>query len=176
MVAWQFMIFASHTPPHIKPPLEIVAMLALLLVKAMSAATITPEEFSAVAESVATSPSFSEKVVGERTMVATVVLVLLPPPPQAAKRERRMAVRIAARTETTGNRRMYPPRQFKISGGCMKPKNDSLLKALSVEAANSFGKAPDRDCRCSKIMSPHNCNQTLSPCKDGDLESERVPT
>jgi len=42
---------------------------------------------------------------------------------------------------------MYPPRQFKISGGCMKPKNDSLLKALSVEAANSFGKAPDRDGR-----------------------------
>ena len=31
-------------------------------------------------------------------------------------------------------------------------------------------------CRCSKIMSPHNCNETLSPCKDGDLESERVPT
>src|SRR5208337_2436467 len=31
-------------------------------------------------------------------------------------------------------------------------------------------------CRCSKIMSPHNCNQTLSPCKDGDHESERVPT
>ncbi len=31
-------------------------------------------------------------------------------------------------------------------------------------------------CRCSKIMSPRNCNETLSPCKDGDDESERVPT
>src|SRR5664279_2987883 len=31
-----------------------------------------------------------------------------------------------------------------------------------------------KDCRCSKIMSPLNCNQTLSPCKDGDHESERV--
>jgi hypothetical protein len=31
-------------------------------------------------------------------------------------------------------------------------------------------------CRCSKIMSPLNCNETLSPCKDGDHESERVPT
>src|SRR5271157_2519472 len=31
-------------------------------------------------------------------------------------------------------------------------------------------------CSCSKIMSPHNCNETLSPCKDGDHESERVPT
>ena len=31
-------------------------------------------------------------------------------------------------------------------------------------------------CRCSKIMSPLNCNQTLSPWKDGDHESERVPT
>ena len=31
-------------------------------------------------------------------------------------------------------------------------------------------------CRCSKIMSPHNCNETLSPFQDGDDESERVPT
>src|ERR1700722_2197395 len=31
-------------------------------------------------------------------------------------------------------------------------------------------------CKCSKIMSPHNCNETLSPSKDGDDESERVPT
>src|SRR6185295_5839542 len=27
----------------------------------------------------------------------------------------------------------------------------------------------------SLIMSPHNCNETLSPSKDGDDESERVP-
>jgi len=114
MVALQLIMFASHTPPHIKPPLETVAMLALLLVKVMSAATITPEEFWAVAESVATSPSFSEKLVGERTMVATVVLAVLPPPPQPARRERSVAVRIAAKTETTGNRRMYPPRRVKF--------------------------------------------------------------
>jgi hypothetical protein len=31
-------------------------------------------------------------------------------------------------------------------------------------------------CRCSKIMSPLNCNETLSPCEDGDDESERVST
>jgi len=31
-------------------------------------------------------------------------------------------------------------------------------------------------CRCSKIMSPPNCNQTLSPWRDGDSESEGVPT
>ena len=31
-------------------------------------------------------------------------------------------------------------------------------------------------CRCSKIMSPPNCNETLSPLQDGDDESERVPT
>jgi uncharacterized damage-inducible protein DinB len=30
-------------------------------------------------------------------------------------------------------------------------------------------------CRCSKIMSPLNCNETLSPYQDGDDESERVP-
>jgi hypothetical protein len=34
----------------------------------------------------------------------------------------------------------------------------------------------DTQCRCSKIMSPLNCNQTLSPYQDGDDESERVPT
>src|SRR5882762_370412 len=32
------------------------------------------------------------------------------------------------------------------------------------------------ECRCSKIMSPPNCNETLSPYQDGDDESERVPT
>src|ERR1700730_11646319 len=31
-------------------------------------------------------------------------------------------------------------------------------------------------CRCSKIMSPPNCNETLSPYQDSDDESERVPT
>src|ERR1035441_922308 len=31
-------------------------------------------------------------------------------------------------------------------------------------------------CRCSKIMSPPNCNETLSPYQDGDDESERAPT
>jgi hypothetical protein len=31
-------------------------------------------------------------------------------------------------------------------------------------------------CRCSKIMSPPNCNETLSPCEDGDNESEGVST
>ena len=31
-------------------------------------------------------------------------------------------------------------------------------------------------CRCSEIMSPHNCNEILSPSKDGDDKSERVPT
>jgi deoxycytidine triphosphate deaminase len=30
-------------------------------------------------------------------------------------------------------------------------------------------------CRCSKIMSPLNCNETLSPYQDGDNESEGVP-
>ncbi len=30
-------------------------------------------------------------------------------------------------------------------------------------------------CRCSKIMSPPNCNETLSPSQDGDDESERAP-
>jgi hypothetical protein len=37
--------------------------------------------------------------------------------------------------------------------------------------------APARGfCKCSKIMSPLNCNENLSSCKDGDDESERVPT
>src|ERR1700733_4659552 len=36
--------------------------------------------------------------------------------------------------------------------------------------------APNYGCRCSKIMSPLNYNETLSPCEDGDDESERVST
>jgi hypothetical protein len=49
---------------------------------------------------------------------------------------------------------------------------------LYDETANSMLVASylGRLCRCSKIMSPLNCNETLSPCKDGDHESERVPT
>jgi hypothetical protein len=39
-----------------------------------------------------------------------------------------------------------------------------------------FGNQEERRCRCSKIMSPLNCNETLSPCEDGDDESERVST
>jgi carboxylesterase type B len=31
-------------------------------------------------------------------------------------------------------------------------------------------------CKCSKIMSPHNCYEILSPSQDGDDESERVAT
>jgi len=113
IVAVQLMMFASHTPPHTKPPLETVAMLGLLLVKDMSAATTAPAEFWAAAESVATAPSFSDKLVGERAMVATAVLALLLPPPQPARRERKVAVKNTARTETTGNRCMYPPRRTK---------------------------------------------------------------
>jgi len=123
MVALQLMKLASHTPPHIKPPLETVAMLVLLLVKVMSAATMVPAEFSAVAASVATSPSFNEKLVGERTMVATAVLAVVPPPPQPARRERRMAVKNAARTETTGNRCMYPPRRTEFPADPRKQNN-----------------------------------------------------
>src|ERR1039458_10604126 len=37
-------------------------------------------------------------------------------------------------------------------------------------------KMQDFACRCSKIMSPHNCNEILSPCRDGDDESERAAT
>ena len=62
----------SHTPPQIDPPVETVAMLGLLLVKAMSAAMGLPDESSAIAEIVATSPSFNETVVGERTILAGV--------------------------------------------------------------------------------------------------------
>src|SRR5271157_1607763 len=49
---------------------------------------------------------------------------------------------------------------------------------FSLQAHSSIRKDSCRGpwCSCSKIMSPHNCNETLSPCKDGDHESERVPT
>src|ERR1017187_5481331 len=49
-----------------------------------------------------------------------------------------------------------------------------LLQVYLRKAARQSGSTCQ--CRCSKIMSPLNCNETLSPCKDGDDESERVPT
>src|SRR5208283_5631952 len=105
------MMLASHTPPQTAPPVDTVAIAVLLLVKVMSAATVTPEEFWAEADSDATPPSFSEMVVGARVMVATVLFELLLLPPHPTRRARRAAVKSAARTETTGNRRMYPPRR-----------------------------------------------------------------
>ena len=44
-----------------------------------------------------------------------------------------------------------------------------------TEHGEKFKDLP-RLCRCSKIMSPPNCNETLSPSQDGDDESEGVPT
>src|ERR1700687_2469298 len=100
----------SQTPPQIDPPVEMVAMLGVLLVKVMSAAMMPPDEFCATAEIVVTSPSFNETDVGERTILAgTGVFVALPP--QTARRERQMAVKSAARTRTRENCRMYPPRR-----------------------------------------------------------------
>jgi hypothetical protein len=113
MVALQTMKLESHTPPQIDPPVEMVAMLGLLLLKVISAAMAPPAEFSAIAEIVVTSPSFNETVVGERTMVAGIGLVAALPPPQPARRERQMAVTSAARTRTKENCRMYPPRRTK---------------------------------------------------------------
>jgi hypothetical protein len=113
MVALQTMKLESHTPPQIDPPVEIVAMLGLLLVKAMSAAMGLPDESSAIAEIVVTSPSFNETVVGERMMVAGIGLVVALPPPQPARRERQMAVKSAARTRTAETCCMYPPRRTK---------------------------------------------------------------
>src|SRR5450631_69639 len=102
----------SQTPPQIDPPVEMVAMLGLLLVKVMSAAMMPPDEFCATAEIVVTSPSFKETDVGERTMLATTgVSVLLPPQP--ASREKHMAVKSPARTRTRENCCMYPPRRTK---------------------------------------------------------------
>src|ERR1019366_9550834 len=111
MVALQTMKLESHTPPQIDPPVEMVAMLGLLLEKMISAAMAPPDEFSATAEIMVTSPSFNETVVGDRTMMAGIGLVVALPPPQPARRERQMAVKSAARTRTTENCRMYPPRR-----------------------------------------------------------------
>jgi hypothetical protein len=49
-----------------------------------------------------------------------------------------------------------------------------VLKCSAVPpGATSYGGAMGK---CSKIISPPNCNETLSPYRDGDDESERVPT
>jgi hypothetical protein len=45
-----------------------------------------------------------------------------------------------------------------------------------MQEVGGNGKGGKPNCKCSKIMSPHKCNETLSPSEDGDDESERVPT
>src|ERR1039458_9464680 len=43
-------------------------------------------------------------------------------------------------------------------------------RTLMLHRGHTVSKLNSRPCRCSKIMSPLNCNETLSPCKDGDHE------
>jgi len=52
----------------------------------------------------------------------------------------------------------------------------SLSLAEVLPTPVGLSRDPAERCRCSKIMSPPNCNETLSPYEDGDDESERVPT
>jgi hypothetical protein len=74
---------------------------------------------------------------------------------------------------------MYPKYQ---PWACNDPGNDatedqtahvdlshraSLWNHGSIRARGPGGNDVPRGCRCSKIMSPLNCNETLSPCKDG---------
>ncbi len=121
-VAVQTMKLESHFPPQIVPSVETVAMLGLLLVKVMSAAMVAPDEFCAIAEIAAVSPSFNETVVGERRIVAGTGVVVGLPPPQAARSERQMAVNSAARIRTTENCCMYPPRRSTMLADSMKAK------------------------------------------------------
>jgi hypothetical protein len=105
------MKLASQTPPHIRPPVETVAILGLLLVKVMSAVIVVPEVFSGMAVSVATCPWLSEMVAGESTIVATNGGLVELPPPHPPRKRRMIAVENVPRIETTGNRRMHPPRR-----------------------------------------------------------------
>jgi hypothetical protein len=49
------------------------------------------------------------------------------------------------------------------------------VQAVIMLCGHAGVKALEAVCRCSKIMSPPNCNETLSGYRDGDDESERVP-
>src|SRR5580704_4308336 len=104
------MMLASQTPPQIKPPLDTVAMLGLLLVKEMSAAIMPPEESKAEAESWLTAPSFREIEVGISWSEVTLLLVELLPPHPGRKTRSRIADK-TANTRTAETRRMKPPRQ-----------------------------------------------------------------
>jgi hypothetical protein len=55
-------------------------------------------------------------------------------------------------------------------------EDHALTNCQNVGRKVSMTITPSFLCRCSKIMSPLNCNETLSPCEDGDNESERVST
>jgi hypothetical protein len=100
------MMLASHTPPHIRPPLETVAILLLLLVKEMSAATVVPEAFKAIADSVLTAPSLRETEVGVNTMEVTLLELGVPLPPHPGRKTRHKIAAVAAQPRTAETRCM----------------------------------------------------------------------
>ena len=110
LVAVQLMKAESHCPAQIRPPVDTVATLLLLLVKVISAGTMVPAEFSATTDRVPTAPWFKEKLVGDTISWEAVVLALLPPP-HATRKERPSTAAMAAKTGTAETRCMYPPRR-----------------------------------------------------------------
>jgi hypothetical protein len=79
--ASQTMKFASQVPAHTKPVVETVTTAVLLEAKLIVGGLLTalPLESTTVADSVLTSPKFSERLVGFTLMALGAVLELLPP-------------------------------------------------------------------------------------------------
>jgi hypothetical protein len=107
------MKLASQIPPQTRPPAETVAILPLLLLKLMSAATAVPAEFSAIADSVTIPPWFKEIVEGVTMTWVATLLALVPLPPHPGRHIRKIMAATAVNTGTAGTRCMYPPRRHR---------------------------------------------------------------
>ena len=69
------------------------------------------------------------------------------------------------------------PRIVRIRRDKLPAEIDTVERVEAIyNKQHGRGQSDSTRCRCSKIMSPHNCNETLSPCKDGGDDSERVST
>jgi len=72
----------SQTPPHTSPELETVTRLGFEELNVKVALTAVLDEFCALAVSCATSPAFSERLVGITVTLVTAFLFDELPPPQ----------------------------------------------------------------------------------------------
>jgi len=109
LVAVQLMKAESHCPAQIRPPVDTVATLLLLLVKVISAGRWCRR--SSRRPPIGTHRPLVQRKTGGDTISWEAVVLALLPPPHATRKERPSTAAMAAKTGTAETRCMYPPRR-----------------------------------------------------------------